>query len=72
MSVCQGHQVVINDAGKEFLTMLSKTVPENCQILRTQNSALQCSYEQETDNCSNLKVLDNLNYVMTLEDELQC
>ena len=53
---------------------LHKTVPENWQILTTQNSALQCSYEQETDNFSHLEVTDNLNsgYVMALEGELQC
>ena len=51
-----------------------KTVPENWQIRTTQNSALQCSYEQETetDNSSNLEVLNNLIYVMALEGELQC
>ena len=70
----QGHQVVINDAVKEFSTVLhvmstgawrcgqngSRT--RNWQILTTQNSALQCSYEQETENASNLEVLDDLNY----------
>ena len=43
------------------------TVPKNSQI-RTpqwQNSALHCSYEQETDNSSNLEVLDSLNCVIT-------
>ena len=54
-----------------------KTVPEKWQIQTrtTQNAALQCSYEQETDNSSNLywitstmSVIDDLNYVMALED----
>ena len=48
--------------------MLRKTVPKNWQILTTQNSALQCSYEQETDSSSNLEVSDKLNYVMELEE----
>ena len=53
------------------------TILKNWQILTTRNSALR-SYEQETDNSSNLEVLDNLNYVrvrtVTLEIrvELQC
>ena len=55
-----------------------KTAPGTWQIRTTQNTALQCSCEQETDNSSNLywitsssstiSVLDNLNFVMALED----
>ena len=78
----QGHEVVINDAAKycEEDDQMStgggyNTVPEIWKILTTRNSALQCSYGQEIDNSSNLywiistiSVLDNLNYVMALED----
>ena len=48
-----------------------KTVSENCQKGATKNSVLQFSYEIETENPSNLEVLDNLDYVMSLECELQ-
>ena len=48
-----------------------KTFPQNWQMRTTLDSGLQCSYEHETDIYSNLEVLDNLNYVMALEGELQ-
>ena len=51
---------------------MHKTVAENWQILTTQNSVLQCPYEQETDYSSDMEVFDNLYYVMALEVELQC
>ena len=31
---------------------------------------VHCSYEQETDKCSKLEMLDNLNYGMALDDKL--
>ena len=54
-SCCQRcSERVFNDAAKKMMSTggvhSEKTVPENRQILTTQNSALQCSYEQETDD----------------------
>ena len=46
----------------------AQSVPENWQIWTTQNSALQCLYEQETDDSPNLEILD----VMEVEVEQQC
>ena len=40
------------------------------EIRTKQNSALQCSCEQKTDDSPNREVLDNLNYVKALEGEL--
>ena len=50
----------------------NRWVPEKWQIHTTQSwkSTLYCSHEQETDNASNLKVVDDFDYGMALEDEL--